>query len=95
LFDDSPDQGEPDQPMEAPPTGPTPPTATSDPPPAPADPPPAAEPQQVVRRTDDLEETRALPWVPAFDAADDLAGLLRARSPLLSRAFGTRPDKPL
>jgi hypothetical protein len=27
------------------------------------------------------------PWTPAFDEADDLDGLLSARSPLLSRAF--------
>ncbi len=27
------------------------------------------------------------PWTPAFDEADDLGGLLSARSPLLSRAF--------
>lgn len=32
-------------------------------------------------------------WTPKFDAADDLGGLLAARSPLLSRAFrGT--DRP-
>jgi hypothetical protein len=29
------------------------------------------------------------PWSPAFDEADDLEGLLSARSPLLSRAFRT------
>lgn len=29
------------------------------------------------------------PWTPAFDEADDLGGLLSARSPLLSRAFRT------
>ena len=29
------------------------------------------------------------PWSPAFDEADDLNGLLSARSPLLSRAFRT------
>ncbi len=27
-------------------------------------------------------------WTPAFDAADDLDGLLDAKTPLLSRAFG-------
>jgi hypothetical protein len=27
-------------------------------------------------------------WTPAFDAADDLGGLLDAKTPLLSRAFG-------
>jgi hypothetical protein len=44
---------------------------------------------------DDPDETRAMPWVPSFDRGDDLGGVLRARSPLLSRAFGARPDKPL
>ena len=29
------------------------------------------------------------PWTPSFDEADDLDGLLTARSPLLSRAFRT------
>lgn len=29
----------------------------------------------------------AVPWNPTFDDADDLGGLLSARSPLLSRAF--------
>lgn len=35
------------------------------------------------------------PWRPDFDEADDLDGLLAARSPLLSRAFRTadRPDR--
>ena len=33
---------------------------------------------------DDIE-----PWTPSFDEADDLDGLLSARSPLLSRAFRT------
>lgn len=28
------------------------------------------------------------PWQPVFDQTDDLDGLLKARSPLLSRAFG-------
>jgi hypothetical protein len=27
------------------------------------------------------------PWIPTFDASDDLDGLLAARSPLLARAF--------
>jgi len=35
----------------------------------------------------------ARPWTPAFDEADDLDGLLDARSPLLSRAFRTA-DRP-
>ncbi len=35
------------------------------------------------------------PWSPSFDEADDLDGLLSARSPLLSRAFriAGRPDE--
>jgi len=33
------------------------------------------------------------PWTPEFDEADDLDGLLSARSPLLSRAFRTA-DRP-
>jgi hypothetical protein len=33
------------------------------------------------------------PWKPVFDQRDDLDGLLTARSPLLSRAFGKR-DQP-
>lgn len=37
-------------------------------------------------------ETTA-PWKPVFDHRDDLDGLLTARSPLLSRAFGKR-DRP-
>jgi hypothetical protein len=37
--------------------------------------------------TADSDETRALPWRPVFDDADDLGGLLKADSPLLSRAF--------
>jgi len=41
---------------------------------------------------DHVEESG--PWSPEFDEADDLNGLLSARSPLLSRAFRTadRPD---
>ncbi|MGD9702414.1 MAG: DUF3499 family protein [Acidimicrobiia bacterium] len=38
----------------------------------------------------DPDETEALPWTPVFDQTDDLGGLLAARSPLLSRAFGQR-----
>jgi hypothetical protein len=33
--------------------------------------------------------TEPEPWTPNFDEADDLDGLLSARSPLLSRAFRT------
>ena len=34
------------------------------------------------------------PWKPVFDQRDDLDGLLTARSPLLSRAFGKREPAP-
>jgi hypothetical protein len=34
------------------------------------------------------------PWKPVFDQRDDLDGLLTARSPLLSRAFGKRDSPP-
>ncbi len=40
----------------------------------------------VVEHADDND---AGPWTPSFDEADDLDGLLAARSPLLSRAFRT------
>jgi len=36
----------------------------------------------------------AAPWKPKFDQSDDLDGLLIARSPLLSRAFGKRDQPP-
>jgi hypothetical protein len=36
----------------------------------------------------EYDETRAMPWSPHFDTSDDLDGLLAARTPLLSRAFG-------
>jgi hypothetical protein len=38
------------------------------------------------------EETVSL-WTPDFDVQDDLDGLLKAESPLLSRAFGGRARK--
>jgi hypothetical protein len=41
---------------------------------------------------DDPDATRAMPWRPVFDDADDLGGLLRASTPLLSRAFKNRAD---
>lgn len=37
-----------------------------------------------------MEDTDALAWTPVFDHADDLGGILNARSPLLARAFGNR-----
>ncbi|MCU1365726.1 MAG: hypothetical protein JWN39_1365, partial [Ilumatobacteraceae bacterium] len=40
------------------------------------------------------DETRALPWRPLFDDSDDLGGLLKASSPLLSRAFRSRNAPP-
>ncbi len=36
----------------------------------------------------------SVPWKPVFDQRDDLNGLLTARSPLLSRAFGKRDQPP-
>lgn len=42
----------------------------------------------------DPDETRALPWRPVFDPDDDLDGLLKTSSPLLSRAFGSRNAPP-
>ena len=36
---------------------------------------------------DDPDATVAMPWMPVFDVRDDLDGLLRAKSPLLARAF--------
>jgi len=35
------------------------------------------------------DETRAMPWVPVFDADDNLGGMLDATTPMLRRAFGT------
>lgn len=32
-------------------------------------------------------------WKPVFDQTDDLGGLLKAKSPLLSRAFGKREQR--
>jgi hypothetical protein len=52
-----------------------------------------AEADVVVDRADADVDDEAEQWTPAFDDADDLDGLLSARSPLLSRAFrGT--DRP-
>lgn len=53
--------------------------------------PAAAAPSQPSPRDD----RGSAPWKPVFDQTDDLDGLLVARSPLLSRAFGKRdrPDK--
>ena len=42
----------------------------------------------------DPNETRALPWRPVFDPDDDLGGLLKTSSPLLSRAFRGRSATP-
>lgn len=35
----------------------------------------------------DPDATVAIPWLPSFDEADDLGGVLAATSPLLARAF--------
>ena len=42
---------------------------------------------------DIIDDADVGPWTPSFDEADDLDGLLSARSPLLSRAFRTA-DRP-
>jgi hypothetical protein len=41
----------------------------------------------------DPDETQAMPWRPVFDDNDDLGGLLKATSPLLSRAFRGQPKR--
>ena len=50
-------------------------------------------PTDVEAATENLADE---PWRPVFDQSDDLDGLLRARSPLLARAFGKRerPRQP-
>lgn len=54
-----------------------------------------AVPPAPTPRSSGFDETVALPWTPAFDPGDDLDGVLSARSPLLSRAFGVvrGPDR--
>jgi hypothetical protein len=49
------------------------------------------EPPAAVESTPEIavDDVGAGPWTPSFDEADDLDGLLSARSPLLSRAFRT------
>jgi hypothetical protein len=42
----------------------------------------------------DASPVAAPAWSPAFDTADDLDGLLAARTPLLSRAFGQAAPPP-
>jgi hypothetical protein len=48
----------------------------------------------IVAPARDPDETQAMPWRPRFDHDDDLGGLLQANSPLLSRAFRGRTDRP-
>lgn len=48
-----------------------------------------AEPTDVTPSADAVADDDRPPWTPSFDEADDLDGLLSARSPLLSRAFRT------
>ena len=43
--------------------------------------------QQIESPAEQPTDEAAASWTPAFDAADDLDGLLKAKSPLLSRAF--------
>lgn len=42
----------------------------------------------------EVADEPSAPWKPVFDQRDDLDGLLTARSPLLSRAFGKRDEPP-
>ncbi len=51
-------------------------------------------PQPTDAASDDAaDEAPAESWTPSFDEDDDLDGLLKARSPLLARAFGGA-DRP-
>jgi hypothetical protein len=52
---------------------------------------PAAEQLELV--TEEAPPVETEPWTPTFDEADDLDGLLSARSPLLARAF-RQADRP-
>lgn len=45
-------------------------------------------------QSEPVDATPIAPWRPVFDQADDLGGVLQARSPLLSRAFGRRSRPP-
>lgn len=54
---------------------------------------PQAAASDAVVELHEPEESPA-PWKPVFDQRDDLDGLLTARSPLLSRAFGKRDLPP-
>jgi hypothetical protein len=63
------------------------PRAVAEPPPEPL----PLEPEALALETEvELEEPAVGLWTPDFDVQDDLDGLLRAESPLLSRAFGGR-----
>lgn len=59
---------------------------------------PPAEPQPAAATAEHEPEGNGAPakspWKPVFDQSDDLDGLLQARSPLLSRAFGKREQAP-
>ncbi len=54
----------------------------------------AAEPSVATEVAARAEDPPSAPWKPVFDQRDDLDGLLTARSPLLSRAFGKRDQPP-
>jgi len=49
---------------------------------------------EIVAPQRDADETQAMPWRPVFDPDDDLGGVLKADSPLLSRAFRGRDSRP-
>ena len=54
----------------------------------------AAEPSVATEVAARAPDSPSAPWKPVFDQRDDLDGLLTARSPLLSRAFGKRDQPP-
>jgi hypothetical protein len=57
-----------------------------------------AEAPELAAEAEEAPDRVAVPWRPRFDQADDLGGVLSARSPLLARAFGglrrSAPEAP-
>jgi len=66
-------------------------TVAEDPPPLPLE--PTVEPPAEPVAEPEAEPEAVALWSPDFDVQDDLDGLLKAESPLLSRAFGGRVRK--
>ncbi|MEY4606879.1 MAG: hypothetical protein RLY45_1639 [Actinomycetota bacterium] len=60
-----------------------------------AGPDPSPAPDLGAAQSEPVDATPIAPWRPVFDHADDLGGVLQARSPLLSRAFGRRGRPPV